>query len=182
MSPLKAQINTAITKRLFIAIAVTLYDYDALRRQFDPLVEGKWREESTLHCTLAFLGEQFAPEEVIHRLETVAWKWELSKLEGWGYFDSSRVFVLTTRNSSLQSLRECIEKALELPHETLNPHVTLMRVKRLRDADTFRNTVQSPSSSPLGQLQQKVGLYQSTLLENGARYELLYEWINSFIM
>ncbi len=163
--------------RLFIAVPVTLYDYSDIRSQFDPLLAGRWREEATLHCTLAFLGDHFTSQEVIRRMNEISLKFVPSVLSGWEYFSDSRVFVLTTVNPSLQTLRDRLETALELPCETLVPHVTLMRLKRFNDLDSFEKKIQSPPLSSLGRLQPKVILYQSTFLPQGAHYETIQEWV-----
>ncbi len=163
--------------RLFIAVPVTLYDYSDIQSQFDPLLAGRWRDEATLHCTLAFLGDHFTSQEVIRRMNEIALEFVTSDLSGWDYFSGSRVFVLTTVNASLQTLRNQLQTALELPCETLVPHVTLMRVKHLNDLDLFQKKIQSPPLSSLGRLQPKIVLYQSTVLPQGAYYETVQEWL-----
>ena len=163
--------------RLFIAVPVTLYDYSDIRSQFDPLLSGRWRDEATLHCTLAFLGDHFTYQEVIRRINETPLEFIPNELSGWEYFSNSRVFVLTTVNPSLQTLRDRLETALALPCEILVPHVTLMRVKRLNDLDTFEKKIQSSPLVSLGRLQPKIVLYQSTVLPQGARYETVHEWL-----
>jgi len=41
--------------RLFLAIPVTLYSYEQIKKEFNELLQGEWREEDHLHVTIAFL-------------------------------------------------------------------------------------------------------------------------------
>jgi len=162
--------------RLFLAIPVHLYDYPKIRHDFDPFLEGRWREEATLHVTIAFLGKRFNAADVIEKVDAFPWAFELSKLEGWDYFTQSRVFVATTYNPSLQTLYDRLSPLLELESTLLNPHVTLMRVKGFKDTEAFFRTQKEPSPDALGYLKPKVILYRSILHPYGAEYQPLKEW------
>ncbi|MBN2870219.1 MAG: hypothetical protein JXK04_04610 [Campylobacterales bacterium] len=162
-------------KRLFLAVPVRLYDYPSIRRGFGPFLEGRWREEETLHVTIAFLGKRMDAETVMAKLERFEWSFESSELDGWDYFARSRVFVATTDNPSLQSLYERLAPLLELENAVLRPHVTLMRVKRFDDEEFYRR-LDTPPAQPLGILRPAVILYRSVLHPEGARYHPLHEW------
>ncbi len=58
-------------KRLFIASPVHLYNYDALKRDFNGVIEGKWVEEENLHMTWVFLGDVITLEAVINKLHNI---------------------------------------------------------------------------------------------------------------
>ncbi len=162
--------------RLFLAIPVRLYDYSAIRRDFGPTLQGRWREEETLHVTLAFLGKRFVCEEIVDTLATMEWTFEPSDLEGWDYFSRSRVFVATTENPTLQRLYERLAPPLELQNAVLRPHVTLMRVKGFTDEEGFFRRLLQPPQRPLGRLEPRVVLYRSILRPEGAQYQSLKEW------
>lgn len=162
--------------RLFLAVPVRLYDYPQIRRDFGPLLQGRWREENTLHVTIAFLGKRFDAGTVSSALEKVEWSFEPSQLDGWDYFARSRVFVATTDNPSLQLLYERLAPLLELENAVLRPHVTLMRVKEFGDEEGFYRRLQTPPPQPLGMLESKAILYLSELLPQGAQYHPLKEW------
>lgn len=162
--------------RLFLAVPVRLYDYPLIRREFGPFLEGRWRDEESLHVTIAFLGKRFRPEEVVSALETFEWSFEPSELRGLDYFTRSRVFVAMTENPSLQSMYERLSPLLGLESSILKPHVTLMRVKGFNDSDGFYRLLQKSPPQPLGILEPRVILYRSLLLPEGAQYHPIKEW------
>lgn len=162
--------------RLFLAIPVHLYDYPKIRHDFDPFLEGRWREEETLHITIAFLGKRFDAAEVIEKLDAFAWSFDPSPLRGWDYFTKSRVFVATTHNPSLQTLYDRLSPLLELESTLLKPHVTLMRVKGFKDSEAFFRRLKEPSLDALGYLKPQMILYRSILHPHGAEYQPLQEW------
>lgn len=164
------------TNRLFLAVPVRLYDYPRIRHEFDPLLQGRWRDEETLHITVAFLGKRFAAEEVIASLEGFDCSFEPSELAELDYFARSRVFVATTQNPTLQALYDRLSPLLGLESALLKPHATLMRVKALNDAEAFYLRLNTPPPEPLGVLEPKVILYRSILYPEGARYHPLKEW------
>lgn len=162
--------------RLFLAVPVRLYDYPRIRRAFGPFLEGKWRDEESLHVTIAFLGKRFDADTVMKSVEGMEWAFEPSELTGWDYFARSRVFVATTENPSLQELYERLAPRLELDHVVLRPHVTLMRVKGFSDEDGFYRLLYQSPPKALGTLEPRVLLYRSVLLPDGAQYHPLKEW------
>lgn len=164
------------TNRLFLAVPVRLYDYPQIRHEFDPLLQGRWRDEETLHITVAFLGKRFAADALIAVLDSFEWAFEPSELEGWDYFSRSRVFVATTQNPTLQNLYDHLSPLLGLESALLKPHATLMRVKALNDAEAFYLRINTPPPEPLGVLEPKVILYRSILYPEGAQYHPLKEW------
>lgn len=164
------------SSRLFIAIPVRLYDYRQIQRDFSPFLKGKWRDEETLHVTIAFLGARFNAEKTIATLDAFDWSFELTELTAWDYFAQSRVFVATTHNPTLQNLYDRLAPLLSLERALLAPHVTLMRVKGFKDAEEFSRRLKIPPPQPLGWLEPKVILYESIILPQGAHYRPLKEW------
>lgn len=164
-----------MSDRLFLAAPVRLYDYENLRASFSPLLQGRWRDEKTLHATVAFLGSQFDADTLIERLEGFDCSFTPSSFDRFGYFSNSRVFVALSDNSSFQQLRNRLATTLALTHESLRPHVTLMRVKSMFN-DPFESLLKTPPSSPLGVMEPCIALYRSTLLPEGAQYTIIREW------
>lgn len=163
--------------RLFLAIPVRLYDYPKIQHDFGPLLHGRWRSEEGLHVTIAFLGNTYQAETVIHVLKGLDASFDRSLLDGWDYFSNSRVFVATTQNPSLQALYERLAVLLNLEPSTLHPHATLMRVKRLNEPEPFFERLKMPPSETIGHLLPKLILYRSILRPDGALYHPLHEWI-----
>lgn len=162
--------------RLFLAIPVRLYGYEQIRNDFSPLLQGRWRDEATLHVTLAFLGSRFSEEEVIETVQTLERSFELSELIRFDYFSASRVFVALTENPSLQRFYDRLVPALNLEAQLLRPHVTLMRVKGFSDAEAFARKISAPPEHPIGVMEPSLILYRSLLLPQGAVYEKRKEW------
>lgn len=162
--------------RLFLAVPVRLNDFEKIRHDFSPLLEGRWRDEEHLHVTVAFLGERFNADELIEKLSPFQFTFAVSELTRFEYFANSRVFVATTHNPALQHLYEQLETLLGLEHIVLHPHVTLMRVKNIVDPSAFFNRLEGLSEKAIGILEPKIALYQSRLYPTGARYEILKEW------
>lgn len=162
--------------RLFLAVPVRLYTYEAIRTTFSPFLEGKWRGEEHLHVTIAFLAHRFEPEAVMEKLSGFDFSFEPSELRGFDYFPNSRVLVALTDNPTLQSLYERLAPLLGLEPLPLRPHVTLMRVKKILDPLRFTELLETPPFPPLGRLESALTLYQSTLHPQGARYEVVQEW------
>jgi 2'-5' RNA ligase len=161
--------------RLFLAVPVRLYNYGQIKHDFSPLLEGRWRGEEHLHVTIAFLGKQFDSDKLIKKLSSFEWSFEISELSRFDYFSSSRVFVATTHNPTLQNLYDKLALLLRLEDTKLNPHVTMMRVKRIQDSSAFSSKLIS-APPPIGILESKIVLFQSHLYPSGAEYEVLKEW------
>lgn len=162
--------------RLFLAVPVRLYNYEEIKQSYGSLLEGRWREEKSLHVTIAFFGSSIEPAVVRERLSAFDCSFTVSELTTFDYFIKSRVFVAVTQNPTLQSLYERLRVLLELEDEELTPHATLMRVKKITDNDLFFNRLKTPPSNAIGVLESKLVLYQSLLRNDGAIYEVLDEW------
>lgn len=162
--------------RLFLAVPVRLYDYEKIRSDFSPLLEGRWRDEEHLHVTVAFLGERFHSDELIEKFAKFEFAFEVSELARFDYFANSRVFVATTHNPALQYLYDQLAPLLGMEHIVLHPHATLMRVKNIVEPSAFFNRLEESPAKPMGILEPKIALYQSHLYPTGAQYEILKEW------
>ncbi|MCX6072895.1 MAG: hypothetical protein NTY39_01070 [Campylobacterales bacterium] len=161
--------------RLFLAVPIRLHDYKEIQKDFHPLLEGRWRDEETLHVTIAFLGERFEPEVLLEKLSDFDFSFELSQLSRFDYFTKSHVFIATSVNPTLQLLYQRLQPLFDLENAFLTPHVTLMRVKKIAKNDLFFNRLKMPSPHPIGILEPCVRLYKSALLSEGARYESIAE-------
>lgn len=168
--------SSAPKARLFLGIPVRLDAYEAIRKHLSPLLRGRWVEESQLHLTLAFLGERFTPCEVLQRLEGCDISFEAAALTHLGYFGRSHILYAGTEHPSLQQLASRIQKALELPAAKLTPHITLMRVKAIKERERFHEELDVFGGHRLGILERRIVLYESTLYPTGARYRSLQVW------
>jgi len=162
--------------RLFLAVPAVLDAYGVLQERFAPLTEGRWLPVGQLHLTLLFLGDRFAAEEVIARVDGVAPSFTPSALQGLGYFKRNGILFARSVNPSLADLHRRLSAAFEFPWRPLEPHVTLQRVKRLQRSREFYAALREFDETPLGVLEPTVRLYDSALHPEGARYRVLKEW------
>jgi len=164
-----------MANRLFLAVPVRLYDYGRIQNDYKGVLDGRWREERTLHATVAFLGNAYSPGLLLEKTDGFEWSFEPGTFDTLDYFASSRVFVATCENPTLQRLRERLESVLELKPEVLRPHVTLMRVKKISDTPAFLSSMPL-RGAPIGIMESRIALYESRLTPGGAHYTILKEW------
>ena len=178
-------------KRLFIAIKIKP---DAeFMEQFRELKDAlrhepvKWVEEHNIHITLKFLGE--TAEERIpaigEALDKVAKSTKVFRfsLQGLGLFGSKYdprvIWTAITPYESLVSLMQEVHTALEnagfeRDRQNLVPHLTLGRIKFLRDKKLFHETLadfKGIASSPMtagGMI-----LFESILKKEGPEYRMI---------
>ena len=141
--------------RLFLAINLDLGVRRALLEATVPLRAAAptlgWVDESRLHVTLKFLGEQ--PEDVVPRVSAtvsdvaVRHKRFSIRLSDVGAFPNFRrarvVWMGIDRDPRLELLQHdvevaCQELGFELEGRPFRPHLTLARVKERTEADELR--------------------------------------------
>ncbi|UCG01707.1 MAG: RNA 2',3'-cyclic phosphodiesterase [Candidatus Heimdallarchaeota archaeon] len=139
-----------------------------------------------LHLTLKFLGE--VPESRIapikQAIQTIDFSSFKMALEGMGCFPNLnyiRVVWIGIKegSDSLKELANLVEEKLNplgFPREKrrFSPHLTLARIKKLRNADKKRLTtiIQDSKTIPIGvQMVDEFILKKSTLTPKGAIYE-----------
>lgn len=162
--------------RLFLAVPAVMEGYEKLQEQFAPLVRGRWTPPERLHLTLLFLGERFDAEWLIERIGRESIGLAPPPLRGLGYFRRNRILFARTGNASLQRLYDTLCRAIGQPTETLEPHVTLMRFKGVREWGAFKATLREYETQSLGRLEPKLILYRSQLRPEGPLYTVLKEW------
>lgn len=158
---------------------------EALTRAED---EVKWVERENLHLSLKFLGE--VTEEQVSRLTELlnaeAARWPKLRLSygGIGAFPERGAPRIVWAGATgdlekLAGLAVAIERAAEavgVPREgrPFVAHVTLGRIRSLRNLKRFQALVDNQRRVPLGEaVVEKVVLYRSTLTPKGPIYEEL---------
>lgn len=56
--------------RLFLAVPIRLYNYEEIKKSFGPLLEGRWRDEKSLHVTLIRVKKITDEDLFLKKLET----------------------------------------------------------------------------------------------------------------
>jgi len=163
--------------RLFIASPVTLNDYDRLQERFSPFLSGKWVERENLHLTWKFLGKVTAEQlddtiEKVRRIPLLEKEIPLTVLGSFGR--PPRLFYATTPNPLLR------KKAVDMQHigwdmdlKRFHPHVTLCRIKLLKERERFRQKMQEYRNRTIGTIHPQIHLYRSEQGKRGPIYTIL---------
>jgi 2'-5' RNA ligase len=178
-------------KRLFIAIKIK--PDDAFMQQFRELKEAlkhepiKWVEEHNIHITLKFLGETEeavipAIGEALHAVAGRTKPFRFS-LEGLGIFGSKYeprvLWTAIQPYDTLAALMLTVHDAMkplgfEKDRQNLVPHLTLGRIKFLRDKKGFHETVadfKEMASAPM--TAAGMILFESILKKEGPEYLMI---------
>lgn len=181
-----------MTKRTFVAIKIKagnqlldLYEEFKVNLQDENL---KWVDMSSIHITLKFFGntktEQI--EQLTKTMQPIAqsmqpFEFQLAKT---GVFQNYRnpkvLWVGIENNSHLLNLQKKIENAVAeigFPPEKrkFNPHLTLARVRTLKDRNFLRNLIEKHSDSVFQDIEvKKFHLFESELKPSGPVYSVLH--------
>jgi len=163
--------------RLFLAIPVTIFDYQGLQDDFVSIIQGKWTIPQNLHLTLNFFGGTFEKEFLIKTFSTLKLKVEPSDLEGLSLLTHNKILYAQTQNDSLFNLHAQIREALMFPAEQeFIPHVTLMRIKKINHPTLFEQRLRTYDKKIIGTVHPRIQLIQSHITATGAQYTLLKEF------
>ncbi len=154
--------------RLFIASPAKLYDYTGLRKEFSEVLEGTWVQEESLHLTWVFLGEEPAAGPWIEKLRNLTPPKKPVPLRKLGSFGRPpRVFHAKAEDPDLYAkARQFRESGFELHRFT--PHVTLCRIKRIRDWRRYKELLKAYEEKILGEISEEIILYESILTKERA--------------
>jgi len=146
----------------------------------------KWVDPDHLHITLQFIGD--TPEPIVNNIIAALDRLHFSRFAiqftGLGYFKRGKfpkvLFVKTAPSKALQTLyttvKGLIDPLTELPEDNREyvPHLTLGRIKYVKDLDNFYRTVDELSSVFDTSLSiERVIFYQSILTSQGPIYKPL---------
>jgi len=160
--------------RLFLAQRAFIDDYETLRADFAPCLEGRWRTPESLHATALFLGDRFEPERIVRTVASLALDLDDAPIEGTDRFTHNRIFYAGADHPSLASTSRRLAEAFGLtPRRRFVTHVTLMRYKQI-DPDCFERKKTAWEHRKIGTVSGPLILMKSTLLPTGAVYEPLH--------
>ncbi len=153
--------------RLFIATPVILPIYKSIKNDLSKYIKGKWVEGWNLHLTHKFIGED-NPEKYKTELKV---KNEKLKVNGIGMFGDKILYLKADIDESIN--KEINEKFNLKNEKPFIPHITLCRIKELKDGykDALKKWKNIHFEMPL-----EVYLYKSTLTKKGPVYEKIYKY------
>ena len=166
--------------RLFIALDLEeLKDYFKELQEQIPSDIAKLKPVKSFHLTLKFLGETNKVDEIKEALSQVKFQPIKLTLDNLGVFPSESyirvVWVGLKDDESLMKLQKDIELALEKFHFRKDfeflPHLTLARVKFIKDKPTFIQKLNKIKVGPKEITIDKFKLIKSELTREGPIYE-----------
>lgn len=175
--------------RAFVGLPLPDAALDALERAQEGLAVGRQVPAENMHLTLAFLDDQ--PEPVLQALhqELAAVESPVLQLtfQGLDAFGGKlpRVLAAEVRKTpELSRLRDrvrsaCLAAGILLARERFRPHVTLARFPRHLEAgqvERIAGFLQENAGFRQEAEASRLALFQSTLMPEGARYEVLAEY------
>ncbi|MFP3224518.1 MAG: RNA 2',3'-cyclic phosphodiesterase [Nitrososphaeria archaeon] len=138
-------------------------------------------KDENLHFTLKFLGEinEKEKEEIINNLSKISLKSFSIRLKGLGVFPDLnyiRIIWIGAESQELMQLAEEVDKnTIRIKsNEKFVPHLTIARVKAVRNKEGLRDRIIKFSKIDLGSyMVDKFYLMESKLLPEGPIYEPL---------
>ena len=153
--------------RLFIATPVTLPVYKAIKDNLSKYIKGKWVEGYNLHLTHKFIGED-EPDKYETFLNIPN---KTIKVSGIGMFGNKILYLKADIDDVIN--KEINEKFNLKNDKPFVPHITLCRIKELKDG--YKEAIKKWENINF-EIPLKVYLYKSTLTKKGPIYEKIYKY------
>lgn len=162
--------------RLFVASFASIENYSMLKEELNPFFDGAWVKQKNLHMTFKFLGDVTDVDPVITKLKKIHYKKKQTVV-----FQKLRVFrkdILSLRssNKTLYKIHEQIDElfgAQVVKEKNFKPHITLMRIKKIKD-DLYKKKFDRLRFS--ANLNLKVCLVESIMKPDGVKYKIIREF------
>ena len=180
--------------RTFIAIEIDGINKKILSDVISSLKKSdtniKWITQDQMHLTLKFLGnvEENTIKNISDAIKSIATNYKkfnlsFSKIGAFPNTKQPRVIwigiekgknELKILNEKIEA--ECEKLGFEKEKREYRPHLTLGRVKSLKNITNLTNIIDETNFDPQGNVKiNKLTLFKSTLTPKGAIYDVLYE-------
>ncbi|MEO1927786.1 MAG: RNA 2',3'-cyclic phosphodiesterase [Nautiliaceae bacterium] len=154
--------------RLFIATPVKFPLYGAIKQDLGRFIEGKWVEGWNLHLTHKFIGED-EPRKYEVKL---SFSQKSFKINGIGMFGKKILYLKADISDEIN--RRINEKFNLKNDKPFKPHITLCRIKEIKDNAFFKELKKWDNIS--FEVPLEVYLYKSTLTKKGPIYEKIHKY------
>lgn len=160
--------------RLFLALKAQLNDYTRLQNDFLASVKGQWVSDENLHLTLCYFGDRYEIKKLKSLLPSAIKEIAPLTLNSLGFFEHNNILYAKTKSKELEELESSICDTIEIENKKIFiPHVTLMRIKEIKNKKAFKHKLHEYKDVELGSLDTRVVLINSHLNHDGAKYEIL---------
>ena len=167
--------------RLFLALKAQLYDYDKVQSDFLGSIKGRWVTDENLHLTICYFGDSYSRDELLENLPSLIEKIEPLPIISLGYFEHNSILYAKVKSKALEALQSSINSSFPLLDAKLFiPHITLVRIKDIKNTKAFKQMLKNYKSRILGKLDTNIELINSHLGTDGPRYETVKSF-ESFI-
>ncbi len=126
-------------KRIFLAIRAKINDYERLKSDFNDVIEGRWIPEENLHITVCFFGDMYNIDELVKKMPQL--KGEIDELDvsSLNHFKHNNILYASVKSQKLEILHSLVCDTFSIPHaEPFIAHITLMRIKKIKDKEVFK--------------------------------------------
>ena len=169
--------------RCFISIDIPEKVREEIKRIQNNLPEffGKKTESENLHLTLKFLGEidEEKMEKVKEKLKSVSFNKLETEIDSIGVFSEKFVRIVWLHLSGMEELQKQVDEKLDKlfqPEQRFMSHLTIARVKSVRDRDKFLQELSKIKIENINFVVDKFRLKKSILTPEGPVYEILEEY------
>ena len=169
--------------RCFIGIELSLEatkEIERLQKIIKPYFVGKTTSSNNLHLTLKFLGEieDNTLNEIKKRLSSIKYRpFELT-LESIGVFSQEIIKIVWVKVSTVplqQLIDNCLNDIFKPEHEFMG-HVTIARVKKLKNKDKFLKLINSTNINMITFIVREFYLKESILTKEGPIYKVIRKY------
>lgn len=160
--------------RLFLALKVHLDNYKTIKSDFSNILIGKWTPEDNLHITICYFGDKFSLDELLSKLPSLVENIAPLRLESLDFFTHNKILYAKTTSKALEQIHANICRSFNIKQtKSFIPHATLMRVKKINDANQFQQLMFKYREKYIGSVDTTFLLMQSHLYPDGAKYECI---------
>lgn len=169
--------------RTFISINISEEIRKEIKKIQDVLPEffGKKTELENLHLTLKFLGEikEEKIEEVKEKLREIKIEKFATEIDEIGVFSEEFIRIVWLHMKDCDNLQKQTDNALKNlfePEKRFMSHLTIARIKRLKDKKEFLQDLKKIKIEKIKFKVDKFYLMKSELTAEGPRYSVLEEY------
>lgn len=161
--------------RLFLGSFAKIDNFKAIKDDFKDIVFAKWVEPKNIHLTYLFLGDVKNPKDIILKLKDISYRKKGLNVRSLGFFGyPPKILFAKIKDKEIEKLHKDICKRLDIQQEeNFIPHITLARIKRVKNRVEFLKKIDNYKGRKFGILELELCLIKSILTPNGPKYSIL---------